>query len=182
MKCAFCRTPRSTSGEKTLKRLRKRVEINDPSAIYNLGCCYDDGGIGLPQDYSKAIELWHRAGELGVIIGGFYALGTGVERDVEKARHYLELAAINGDDTARYNLGILEKRECNMDRALKHFMIAVECGHVDSLEQIKELYTNGHAKKDDYTKALRAHQTYLVEIRSDQRDKAAAYDDQYKYY
>ena len=39
----------------------------------------------------------------------------------------------------------------------------------------------GHATKEDYAQALRAHQAYMDEIRSDQRDKAAA-DKKYKYY
>ena len=41
---------------------------------------------------------------------------------------------------------------------------------------------NGHATKDDYTKALRAYQAYLVEIKSTQRDKAAAASANYRYY
>ena len=61
-----------------------------------------------------------------------------------------------------------------MNRALKHYMIAAEGGKPDSLKAIQKLYTNGHATKDYYTKALRAYQAYLVEIKSTQRDKAAA--------
>ena len=43
---------------------------------------------------------------------------------------------------------------------------------------------NGYATKDDYAKALRAHQKYVDGIKSDQRDEAAsAYDnDVYRYY
>ena len=75
---------------------------------------------------------------------------------------------------ARYNLGNMEVRAGNMNRALKHHMIAAEGGEPDSLKQIQTLYTNGHARKDDYAKALRAYQSYLVEIKSTQRDAAAA--------
>ena len=39
----------------------------------------------------------------------------------------------------------------------------------------------GHATKDDYAKALRAYQAYLAEIKSDQRDKAAAASADYRY-
>ena len=53
-------------------------------------------------------------------------------------------------------------------------MIAAGCGYNNSLTQIQKLYTNGHATKDDYAKALRAYQSYLVEIKSTQRDAAAA--------
>ena len=43
-------------------------------------------------------------------------------------------------------------------------------------------FSKGHARKDDYAKALRSYQAYLDEINSDQRDKAAAVRDEYKYY
>ena len=79
-----------------------------------------------------------------------------------------------GDEVARYNLGNNEQRDGNMNRALKHHMIAAESGEPDSLKQIQELFTNGHATKDDYAKALRAYQAYLAEIKSTQRDVAAA--------
>ena len=70
----------------------------------------------------------------------------------------------------------------NMDRALKHFMIAVRDGGSNSLENIKRLYEYGNATKDDYTKALRLYQAYLGEIKSLQRDEAVAFDDKYIYY
>ena len=41
---------------------------------------------------------------------------------------------------------------------------------------------NRGATKDDYAKALRAYQANLVEIKSPQRDQAAAFNDAYKYY
>ena len=61
-----------------------------------------------------------------------------------------------------------------MGRALKHFMIAAEGGFYRSPKNIKSMYMDGHATKDDYAKALRAYQAYLIEIKSDQRDEAAA--------
>ena len=61
-------------------------------------------------------------------------------------------------------------------------MIAAEGGHENSLKQIQKLYTNGHATKEDYAKALRAYQAYLAEIKSTQRDAAAAYREDCRYY
>ena len=87
-----------------------------------------------------------------------------------------------GDAGARYNLGILEGQACNEERAVKHLMIAVKDGNTASLAIIKEMYKGGFATKDDYAKALRSYQAYLDEIRSDQRDEAAAADDDCKYY
>jgi len=51
-----------------------------------------------------------------------------------------------------------------------------------SVEEIKDMYLHGRATKDDYMEALRSYQTYLGEIKSAQRDEAAAYDDLYRYY
>ena len=187
-KCPFCRVPTPESEEEMLEMIKKRVEMDDAEAIHKLGCCYDDGEYGMPQDSAKALELYHRAGELGCAksynnIGYAYNHGRGVERDEKKAHHYYELAAIGGEPVARYNLGILEKRAGNMSIALRHFLIAVGLGHSKSLKEIREFYINGNATKDDYAKALRSYQKYIDGIKSPQRDEAAAYDsDMYRYY
>jgi len=76
----------------------------------------------------------------------------------------------------------LEANAGNMEIALKHFMIAVRSGHSTSLELIQKIYTNGAATKEDYTAALRSYQVYLGEIKSAQRDKAAAAREDYRYY
>ena len=152
-----------------------------------MGCYYREGTRGFPQDMDKALELYHRAGQLGYAeaycsIGTAYCKGVGVEVDLKKANHYYELGAIGGDVYARSNLGIFERDEGNMDRALKHYMITVRNGLSQSLKCIQDLYSDGHATKDDYTKALQLYQEYLTEIKSDQRDKAAALSEQYRYY
>jgi len=185
--CPFCRIPNSDSDQELVKRNKKRMKLNDADAYYNLGCKYRNGVKGLPQDISKALELWHRAGELGSTmaynnIGNAYYNGNDVERDVKKARYYFEIAAMAGDVDARFNLGLSEKDVGNVGRALKHFMISARSGDDDSLKQIKQLFTAGHATKEDYTNALLAYQSYLDEIRSEQRNQAAEYSDRYKYY
>ena len=102
---------------------------------------------------------------------------------MKKAMHYYELAAIGGNVKARHNLATEEKNDGNMNRALKHYIIAVGFGYSNSLKEIREFYVNGHATKDDYAKALRAHQKYIDGIKSDQRDEAASFDNgRYRYY
>ena len=82
---------------------------------------------------------------------------------------------------ARHNLGIFEKNAGNYERALKHYMIAVRSGNNESLKTIQQMYMNRYATRDDYMNGLKNYQAYLVEIKSDQRDAAAA-DEEYKYY
>ena len=185
--CPFCRTPTPTAKE-MIEQNKKRMELGDAQAIYNMGCHYYNGRHGLPQDHTKALELWRQAAELGNAtayhnIGAAYDLGNGVGRDEKKAEYYYELAAMKGDSMARFNLGICERDEGNMDRALKHYMIAAGDGYNNSVKAVQHyLYKHGHATKDDYTKALLACQAYLEEVRSEQRDKATAFSDEFKCY
>jgi len=185
--CPFCRTPAPKTEKEIIERYVKRMDAGDALAMYNIANCYSEGIHGFPHDHKKALELFHRAGELGDAkaynsIGYAYDHGKGVEVDKKKARHYFELAAIMGDADARYNLGCMEKKAENMDRATKHFMIAAECGEPDSVKIIQKLFLNGHATKEEYSKALRSYQIYLGKIKSVQRDEAAVYFDTYKYY
>ena len=91
---------------------------------------------------------------------------------------------MGGDTASRFYLGIREGvKEGNWERALKHYMIATRSGCNDSLDAIQGLYSSGNATKEDYTKALRLYQEYLMEIKSEQRDEAAAFNrEKYRYY
>ena len=176
--CPFCRTPVATSDKEYIERMKKRVEANDVNAMRNLGCKYYHGEKGLQQNYKKAIKLWLRAGELGDT-RAFFNLGVacdngdGVERDTKKAKHYWELAAMGGDVEARHILGNIEEEAGNMSRAMKHWMISAGSGRDDSLTAIRKCFLNGHATKDDFEKALRAHKGAKDEMKSEQREAAA---------
>ena len=191
--CPFCRTPDFTSNEECIKQLMKRVEVNDAEAIYFLGIHYNDGDYGLARDNNKALKFWKQAGELGHAeayhrIARLYMGwdGQGVEENISKAIHYLELAAIRGSVEARGCLGNAELREPfgpgDVERALKHYKIGAEGGDAESLHKIKQLYSKGHVSKDDYAYALSVYQRCLDEIRSTKRDEAAAFSEDYQYY
>ena len=177
--CPFCRTPEATSDGEALERIKKRAEVGDDAvAIHQLGNYYSDGRNGLPQDHEKAMELWLRAGRLGYAMSYYnialaYQQGLGVERDIETAKHYYERAAMGGDVIARNNLGVIEGNAGNIDRAMKHWMISAGAGDGDSLKNIRECFMRGEATKDNFEKALRAHQGAKDEMRSDQREAAA---------
>ena len=51
-----------------------------------------------------------------------------------------------------------------------------------SLSSIQEMFKHGVTTKEDYTQALRAYQEYFGEIKSVQRNEAAAISENYKYY
>ena len=148
--------------------------------MFELGVKYEKGSKGLQQNYKKAIKLLLQAGSLGHAashcnIAFHYYIGQGVEKDEKKAKYYYELAAMHGDSShARHNLGAMEVKAGNMNRAVKHWMISAAAGHDNALKPIRDCFLRGHATKDDFEKALRAHKEAKDEMKSDRRDAAAA--------
>ena len=61
-----------------------------------------------------------------------------------------------------------------MNRAMKHWIIAARAGCDKSLKEIRNAFMNGHATKEDFEKSLRAHKESADEMKSDQREAAAA--------
>ena len=177
--CPFCRVPAPESDREYIERIMKRIDANDAESIYALGCYYRRGGMGFRQNKRKAMKLYLRAGKLGCMaaycnVGYAYEIGECVESDMDKAKYYYELAAMGGHVKTRCNLGKIEMRAGNMKRAVKHFMISAGAGDDDSLKKIRECYLNGHATKDDFEKALRTHKESKDEMKSEQREAAAA--------
>ena len=67
----------------------------------------------------------------------------GVEKDKKRTTVLTEVASMMGDAKARYNLGNVEIREGNIDRALTRNMIAVGREQDDYLKLIQELHSHG---------------------------------------
>ena len=175
-RCAFCRALPTTSAEGEVERLRKLMKSENSHAFHVLGGRYEHGD-GVPQDFGKANELYLRAGELGCSdgycnLGYSYRIGRGVEVDKKKAKYYYELAAMNGNVTARHNLGSMEGQAGNIDRAFKHCILAAKAGYKDSLDKVKAGFTGGVITKDEYANTLRAYHKIQNEMKSEGRDKA----------
>ena len=179
--CAYCRAPAKglDSDEEQVKKTKNLIDNGNGDACYQLAGYYALGSYGMPQDYQKANELNLKAGELGCAQGYFslgisYRDGRGVEVDTKKAKHFYELAAMNGHIIARHNLGVLENEAGNTQRALRHWILAAKAGDEEALDAAKQGFQFGFMSKDEYASTLRAHQKIRDEMRSDMREKAAA--------
>ena len=69
-------------------------------------------GLIIPQNYTRAIELYSRAADTGnpraqLELGFLYYIGQGVDQDFSKAHELFEEAALNNYNMAQYNLGII---------------------------------------------------------------------------
>jgi TPR repeat protein len=183
--CPFCRAPPPEHTSDWLRDLNKRLEVNNPEAFFQIGVVYFNGN-DVTQDKSKGLDFFFRGSELGSAnasyqIANAYREGNDIAKDTKKALHYYGLAVMKGDNTSRCNLGINEATASRYDKALKHWQISRGRGHDASLEIVKRLFFQGRATKDDYEKALRSYQEYIDEIKSDQRDEAAAFNVDYIY-
>ena len=170
--CPFCRKPVPKTEEECHRRRMKRIEANDPVAIYQ------EGGRHLMKgEYHRAFEYFAKAAALGDVgahyqLSVMYRLGDGVEKDKGKEMHHLEEAAIGGHPCARHNLGCKEKEDGNIERAVKHWIIAAIQGHDDAIKCLMEAFKQGQVRKDDLATALRAHQAAVDATKSPQRKEA----------
>jgi hypothetical protein len=172
--CPFCRQSIPKTQEESKRNKMKRIEKNDPLALYHLGT-----RRLLDGDYNTAFEYLTKAAELGDVeahhqLSIMHRKGYGVEKDEEMEIYHLEVAAIGGHPDARYNLGLYEARNRRCERAGKHWIIAANLGCDHSLKGLKECYKVGRVSKDDFAAALRAHQAAVDATKSPQREAAAA--------
>jgi hypothetical protein len=86
----------------------------------------------------------------------------------------LEEAAIVGHPDARYMLASCEWRSGRIDRAVKHWIIAVNLGHEQSMQALKMFYEAGKISKDQFDAALRANHAAVDAMKSPQREAAEA--------
>ena len=178
--CAFCRTPQpGLDYEEYIKRTKKQIEKGSGEATNGLAIAYAQGTMGMRQDWTKANELFLKAGELGYAsaynnLGNSYHNGNGVEIDKKKALHFYRLGAIKGDLMARHNLGSNENEAGKIHRAIKHYLIAARFGNKVSLDVVKQGFMQGVVTKDEYEQTLRSYHKCLDETKSDMRDEAAA--------
>ena len=174
-RCPFCRHPAPNTGEESNELLLKRIEVNDPVALCQMGIGRFSQG-----DFAAAFEYLSKAASLGDAtahhqLSVMYAEGKGVEKDKKKEFHHLTEAAIGGHPMARHGLGCVEGANRHLERAVKHFIIAANLGCDDSLNALKTLYRDGLLSKDDFSAALRGYQTAIEATKSPQRDEAVAF-------
>ncbi len=149
-----------------------RIKKNCPVALREEGKkCLREG------NYQGALEYLTKAAELGDAIAHYnisvmYRDGEGIEKDTKKAIYHAEQAAIGGHHMARHDLGCYDWENGSFERARNHFVIAAKLGFEDSLKNVKDLYTYGHASKEDYADALRAYQAAVEATKSSDREEA----------
>eukprot|EP00561_Arcocellulus_cornucervis_P014810 CAMPEP_0185805478 /NCGR_PEP_ID=MMETSP1322-20130828/3879_1 /TAXON_ID=265543 /ORGANISM="Minutocellus polymorphus, Strain RCC2270" /LENGTH=287 /DNA_ID=CAMNT_0028501517 /DNA_START=350 /DNA_END=1216 /DNA_ORIENTATION=+ len=182
--CPFCREPNPTADEEEFARLQARCLQNDHIAFALMGDLYRDGTFKAPKDDLKAIDCWIQAIELGSAgscarIAEGYNEGKGVAFDKGRAFFLMKIGALRGEIVARYNIGRSEYHTFgNHEIGIRHWKIAAEAGHQDSLNNLRDIY-NADGKvpgREFITKeyldfAYRACHEAQMEVTSEEREK-----------
>jgi TPR repeat protein len=169
-RCPFCREP--AKDDEIYKRMMIRVKANDPAASREMGVeRYDEG------NYNIALKYFTKAAELGDFdshyrLGMMCHNGIGVEKDEGKKEYHFEKAAIGGHPVARHNLACIEEGNGNVERSVKHLIIAAKLGYDQSMKVLWTHFSRGNITKDDLDVTLRTHQAALDAMKSAQRDEA----------
>ncbi len=171
-KCAYCREPLPENQEECDQNTMKRGKANDPDALCQMGKRRRNEG-----DYEGAIQYFTKAAKLGNIdahynLSCLYNEGKGVARDMKIAVYHWEEAAIGGHHEARYNLGVHEVNKGNVQRAVRHYIIAAKLGDDGALDTVKHFFRKGDVNKEDFEAALRGHQAAVDATKSTQREEA----------
>jgi tetratricopeptide (TPR) repeat protein len=171
-RCPFCREPAVDCKEENEKRVMERVKVNDPNALRQMGVrCGKEG------DYDGAFEYLKEAAESGdaaahYILGDMYYNGDGVEENEEEAVYHWEKAAVGGHPIARYNLAHHEEKNGNVERAVRHLIIAAKLGYEKSMQVLWKYYSGGDITKEELDATLRTHKAAIDATKSSQRDVA----------
>jgi predicted NUDIX family NTP pyrophosphohydrolase len=170
-KCPFCN---SNQGNKTeeedVEDLMKRVEANDAASICLLGNHHEHGLTGLQQDWTKAMELYARAADLGCSKAHCYLGNIHYPADIKKAKFHYEAAAMAGHEVARFNLGIIEADYGNMERAVKHWTVAASAGYHKAMHNLQLEFVKGLVSRESIDSTLEAYNSSCAEMRSEARD------------
>ena len=83
----------------------------DADAQFMIGRMHEQG-LGVPQDYAKAVEAYRHAAEQGHAqaqshLGDMYYYGRGAPQNYAKAAKWYQHAAESGDSSAQLNLGFM---------------------------------------------------------------------------
>ncbi len=106
-----------------------------------------------------------------------YHYGHGVDKNKEREVYHAEESAICGNPDSRVFLGCEEWGNGNIERAVKHWIIAAKQGDDESMKALMDAFKKGCIGKEDLTTTttLRAHQAAIDATKSPQREAAEAF-------
>lgn len=142
--------------------IKKMAENDDVFAQCILGSMHGIG-LGVAQDYAKAVEWYKKAAEQGYAyaqynLGITYDMGYGVTQDYAQAVEWYRKAAEQGYAYAQCNLGYMYQNGCGVTQdfaqAVEWYRKAAEQGNDYAQCNLGNMYYDGKGVEQDYVKAV----------------------------
>ena len=138
------------------------LEHEEAGAQLAIGRMYERG-IGVPQDYAKAVEWYRRAAEQGLAraqynLGRMYDYGRGVTQDYAKAVKWYRRAAEQEFAGAQNDLGFMyetgPRGTTGLCKAVEWYRRAADQGGARAQNNLGAMYQQGRGVPQDYAKAV----------------------------
>lgn len=178
----WCKENRTEEdAKKTVKYCESAIASEVFWALPFLGACYRDG-VGVEQNYKKALELFLEAAEAGITncysnLAEMYYQGFGTDVDKDKALYWLKIAAeLNDNDSIAYVwLGhlYLDEDEYDEDEAFKYYAKAADLGNAEAQNMLGRCYTEGWGCEKDANKAFEYFKQAADNANEDARNNLA---------
>ena len=142
---------------------KAEAEFQDANVYIMLSMIYKDSEDELIRDYSKAFKYLQKAVDLQSeiaynLMGAYYELGIGVEKNYDNARKYYELAASNGVESGYLKLGAFYQMGGGVpkdtEKAVRYYQMGADAGNMYALNALGMCYKNGDGVPQNYDKAF----------------------------
>lgn len=160
----------------------KQAALNgDPVALFEIGARYTEGR-GTEVQLDNAVKWLKLSSDQNFApaqyrLGNFYEKGTGVDRDIERAKTLYAAAAGNGNVNAMHNLGVLLAStglSNDFNSAADWFLQAAERGVRDSQVNMAILYARGEGVQRDL---VESYKWFAIAANEGDADAAAKRDE-----
>jgi TPR repeat protein len=148
----------------------------------NLAMYYSDGGMGLPVDQAKCVELLRQSADLCCTdaqfqLGMFYHNGMmGLQQNNDKGLKYNKKAAEGGHLLSRHRLGLQEQGNGDYVAAMRHLRLSASAGLKLSMDKLIDFFfMYGLLCHRDLAETLQAFYLARAEMKSEDRDKFIAH-------
>ncbi len=157
------------------EKTKESAEQGDSFSQYYLASMYDFG-IGVPQDYKKALYWYTKAAKQGDFgaqynLGVMYLDGIGVPQDYKKALYWYTKSAEQGYFGAQYNLGVmyLDGTGVPQDYKLAYVWesLAASQGYKDAINNRDFIYKKLSPKQLSEAKKLVSKIQYEIQYKID---------------
>jgi TPR repeat protein len=163
--------------EGTIKNLKRAVQLYSEAAdqgyakaMWNLAIKYDKGE-GVKRNKAMAVKLYVGAADAGerdaqCSVGNMFYEGSTLPKSLQKALHYLQLAAKQDSIKAFFSLGCIYETLTNDKQAMMYYRYAADRGSIEALNNLPKVLRRlvvNHSDEDFLFEAIYYTQLYLNE-------------------